>query len=233
MRPPSFVSIPRGEKVSGLSLFFFDVCKGAPEVVRVLWRSLNFWQFIRVFLVFGWRSLASNPYKVLGPPSGLSRREQLTRRQLRHVLILDEILRDTLGLSNEETVEILSVVVGHIGARFLGWNLPSFKRKDWESMAPQKRFHRVERVLDRFFNMEAGVLEGSDSELAFDVTGCLFLSLTQRLGKSYLAPLFCLADSVYFDDEQVPVSLKRTSTLAHGGECCDFRLKFKDEKKSE
>ena len=55
------------------------------------------------------------------------------------------------------------------------------------------------------------------------------MDLTRRLGRTELAPLFCGADSVYFDQPDSPLRLVRDETLAGGGQRCAFRFHLDDD----
>ena len=86
-------------------------------------------------------------------------------------------------------------------------------------------------LIDPLADLELGPLietiDDPKAEFAFDVTFCHFVDLTQRLGRNHLAPLFCLADSVYFGQEDVDIRLDRDTTLAGGDDRCRFRFAFR------
>jgi hypothetical protein len=206
---------------------WFEWTRGNRAALSVLRRHLGWGGLLRLLPRFLWRQLTTDPFASLPKGKPLSRRERLTRRQLRPVLILDDLLATWPGLEAGQPLSILEEVVSRSGAQFLAWSLPVMQPATWRAMSAGQRRGLVEGLLDRFFNMEAGVVEDAAADLAFDVSGCLFASLTTELGRPHLAPLFCAADSVYFEDPSVPVALRREDTIARGGDCCSFRLSFK------
>ncbi|MCA9679023.1 MAG: L-2-amino-thiazoline-4-carboxylic acid hydrolase, partial [Myxococcales bacterium] len=83
---------------------------------------------------------------------------------------------------------------------------------------------RAAEVAGWFFNA-TGTVSQVDDELRFDVTACDFARLLPRLGAGHLAPLFCEVDRIYFDEPRRGVLLRRSRTLATGGDGCDFRFR--------
>lgn len=52
------------------------------------------------------------------------------------------------------------------------------------------------------------------------------VKLLQAVDAAHLAPLFCEVDDAYF--KKGTIALDRTSTLAAGDRCCDFRFRLRD-----
>ncbi len=206
-------------------LIWFDLTRGTPTALRALRRRLGTLRLLRLLLGLAWRSLL-DPFRGLSRDPTVSPNERLTRHQLKGVLLLDDGLRGSLGLDQDARVEILRDVVGRSGSRFLAWTLPPIDRARWEGLTDDERRDLAAGLMKEFFNMEARIVETSKDALAFEVDRCLFVSLCHELDRPYLAPLFCEADSVRFDDPAVPIALARSQTLARGGTCCDFRFSF-------
>jgi hypothetical protein len=209
-----------------LRLLWFDLTAGLPTAVKVLWRRLGMGRTLRVLLGFMLRGL-HRPFASLGPPA--SDRERFTRHQLKPVLILDDILQRDLGLETDPRMSILADVVGQSGAKFIDITLAPPTPARWRQMADAEKTGFVDRIMDKFLNAEAKRVDDTSAEVAFDVSRCHFVDLTRRLERTELAPLFCGADSVYFDQPDSPLRLVRDTTLASGGEACRFRFHLDDE----
>ncbi|HBP23039.1 MAG TPA: hypothetical protein DEA08_35355, partial [Planctomycetes bacterium] len=153
------------------------------------------------------------------------RREELTRAQLRPVLLLDAALA-ARGHDSAARLELLRAVVGESGAAFLGHELRGWTRARFQALDPAGREGVLRDLLARFFNMHAHPVADEAHDLGFDVGACLFAQLTQRLGRPELATLFCAADEVFFARPESPLRLERTETLAEGHSRCAFRLDF-------
>ncbi len=65
--------------------------------------------------------------------------------------------------------------------------------------------------------------EGPDC-LAFDMSRCFYLDITEKLGVTELMPVFCECDDFMFEALAPKLIWKRTRTLARGDEVCDFRF---------
>ncbi len=65
--------------------------------------------------------------------------------------------------------------------------------------------------------------EGPDC-LAFDMSRCFYLDITEKLGVTELMPVFCDCDDFMFEALSPKLIWKRTRTLARGDEVCDFRF---------
>jgi len=207
-------------------LVVFDLSRGMPRALAVLKAELGIGRLLRVL-----RGLALHSRR--DPLRGLSRpwprdKEWLTRRQLRPVVLLDDVLRDDLRMEHAARVALLGRVVGEAGARFLAANVPAGIERAWRRASPAERERFATSLVGRFFNVAAAPPRVDAASLAFDVQRCRFAELTAELGRPYLGPLFCAADSVYFERPDVPVSLERSGTLAEGAGCCDFRLRYRE-----
>ena len=209
-----------------LKLMWFDLTAGLPTAVRVLRRRLGAGRTLKVLLGFVFRGLRS-PFSALGPAR--SDRERFTRHQLKPVLILDDILRLDLGLDRDHRMSVLADVVGQSGAKFIDTTMSPPTPARWRQMTDVDKRGFVDRILDRFLNAEATRVEEPTAEVAFDVSRCHFVDLTRQLDRLELAPLFCGADSVYFDQPDSPLKLVRDTTLASGGDACRFRFHLEDE----
>ncbi len=215
VRPPS-----RGE------LIRFDVAVGLPTALSVLRRHLGLGVLLRVggrYLVASLRDPLASISTEGWPPA----RETLVRHQLRAAVRVDDALA-AVGFDLDARLPILRAVIAQTGAGFIGANVPMPTVGAWTKARPEARGRFAREVVQRFFNAETAALETGPSAFAFDVSRCRFAELCRALSRPYLAPLFCEADSVYFERPESPLRLLREDTLATGGARCDFRFRISD-----
>ncbi|MBW2458590.1 MAG: L-2-amino-thiazoline-4-carboxylic acid hydrolase [Deltaproteobacteria bacterium] len=206
-------------------LVAFDLTRGMPCALSVLRGALVSQQWIRVLGRLLWRG-RRDPLRGL-PQPWPSEQEWLVRRQLRPVVLLDDVLRDDLGLNRPARLELLGRVVSETGARFLAANVPAGITADWSQGTPAERRAFAASLVRRFFNVEATRPQVEEASLSYDVTRCRFAELTADLGRPHLGPLFCAADAVFFGRPDSPLVLQRSTTIAEGGSCCDFRFRYR------
>lgn len=73
-------------------------------------------------------------------------------------------------------------------------------------------------------NFVADFVEGDDTfEYGMDIRECAVIKVFERYGARELVPFICLLDRLTFSARGV--GLLRTTTLAGGGTCCDFRIR--------
>jgi len=220
-------ALPRYRPARRRDLIFFDLKHGLRVAVRELRKHLGRWQVTRVLGGYLAASLR-DPLRDLDEEGWPADREPLVRHQLRAAVRLDDAIGRVVD-DEERRIEILGDVVAATGAEFIRRILPLPDPDVWHSASRDEREQFIEDATNRFFNAEVDEVYAESEMLGFDVCRCRFVHLTQALGRPYLAPMFCRADSLYFSREASPVSLERTSTLARGGARCDFRFAFRDD----
>lgn len=62
-----------------------------------------------------------------------------------------------------------------------------------------------------------------DTCLAFNISRCFYLDMLTRYGAPELTPCFCAMDDLTWDNSPPGMTWERSTTLALGGEVCDFR----------
>jgi hypothetical protein len=214
---------PRAAVAGGWARLWFNLTRTHAALLDLA-RAIGIVATLRVLSRLVGSSRA-DPLAALGPPGDEA--ERLSRRQLRLVLRLDAALR--AALPDDVARAALERVVTRGGARFLRYSLRLPSAARWSRLEPAARRALVERSTRPFFNMQAVTVDDPTpgAQVAFDVQACWFARLTHDLGRGDLAPLFCAADSVFFDDPAVAVGLRRDETLAAGAPRCSFRLAFK------
>ncbi|MGD8286339.1 MAG: L-2-amino-thiazoline-4-carboxylic acid hydrolase [Desulfobacterales bacterium] len=72
--------------------------------------------------------------------------------------------------------------------------------------------------------LEIKMVKESDKELFFDVTHCRYAEMYEKFGiKNLGCILSCLRDFYFLEGFNPKITLKRTTTIMEGGDCCDFR----------
>jgi hypothetical protein len=66
-------------------------------------------------------------------------------------------------------------------------------------------------------------VEDSELAIAFNYHRCFYLDILRAYGASELTTLFCKADDWLAEVLPAVIRWERTTTLARGGGCCDFR----------
>lgn len=206
------------------ALAWFDLTRGLPTAWRALRAALGPERARRAMIgTLRWR-FRWDPFAELAPPVDAG--ERFTRHQLGLVLWLDRALKDDLGLDPGARAAAVAKVVAQTGARFVAATFQLPDPDGWRALDRAARTAFARRVIARFGNATAEVVDVGDDRIAFDVTACHFVSLCARLGRRDLAPHFCAADAVYFGAPDSPLRLERASTLADGAPRCPFRLRF-------
>lgn len=201
----------------------FDLETGLWISVRHLAAHLGWRRLLRA--VWGLaRRTGQDPLRDQPVPDWARDQEVLVRHQLRPALQLDEVLADDLGLDVETRLPILYDVIAETGAAFVATHARGVDTAAWQGDTPEGRARWARGLVSRFFNARVEGLETDTEGLRFQVTACRFATLVVALDRAHLAPLFCAADSVYFQRPGAAVSLTREGTLGLGAKACDFHI---------
>lgn len=221
------MALPNYSATTRRELIAFDIKYGFPTALKVLGEHLGQATRAKVLARHVMLSATTDPFKDMDDDWPKDK-EVLVRHQLGAALLLDDALKPYMS-DEQQRVAILKDVISQTGAHFIQKILPLPKTSLWQQATEQERETFLTRAMSRFFNAEIGQLYTEDQWLGFDVHRCRFAHIVRKLDRPYLAPLFCAADSVFFERPEAPVRLVRTQTIAQGGTCCDFRFHFKDE----
>lgn len=216
-------SVPEASRADHVA---FELSGGHAAAVRVLTRHLGLAGALRAAAGMAWRQATTDPFADLPPADDTDVGVWLTRRQLGPVLLLDDALRDDVGLGLEERVAVLGDLVATVGGKLLGRRFPALDPAAWRAAVPAARAQLARGVFARLGNVSDSAVRSGDDWLEVDVKSCRFVGLLHALGRPHLAPLFCVADSRFFDSPGAPVRLVRNSTLAEGAHRCDFRFEL-------
>ena len=203
----------------------FDAVVTGPLGLRVLRDELGILGAMRVVAAIAKRAMFRDPMRALPPVRDV--RDQLTRQQLRPVLLLDAVLRDDLKLDDARASAVLRKVVLTSGAAFLAHFMPSLTFAEWSTADAPTRERFVIGLLSRFFNAEIHRWNTEPAALHFDVARCRFVELLALLGRSELGHLFCAVDERFASNPAAGIDLTRSGTLATGAALCDFRIRLR------
>ncbi len=206
-----------------MDLVRFDLGTGLWIAVHHLAAHLGWMRLLRTFWGLVLRT-GQDPLRDQPVPQWAQEQENLVRHQLRPALLLDEVLAEDLGLSVETRLPILKEVIAETGAAFVATHARGVEVNAWRGAAPEARQGWARGLTGRFFNARVEDLRTDSDGIRFNITACRFATLVQDLGRPHLAPLFCAADSVYFERPGSPVQLQRQGTLGQGQSICDFHL---------
>ena len=216
-------SIPEASRADHVA---FELSGGHAAAVRLLVKHLGLAGALRAAGGMAWRQATTDPFAGLPPADTEDVGVWLTRRQLGPVLLLDDALRDDLGLNQDERVAVLGDLVATIGGKLLARRFPVLDPEAWRAAVPAARAQLAQGVFARLGNVSRSEVRSGENWLEVDVKACRFVGLLHALDRPHLAPLFCAADSRFFDAPGAPVRLVRTSTLAEGAPRCDFRFEL-------
>jgi len=192
---------------------------------RVLYRMLGLRRATAIFGDMAVAKLRGKPFGHLKPPH--DEREALSRRQIASALMLHDALKRRLP--PDRAMELLQEVIVASTVIFLEFAVGSLSRSEIDAMSVEEREALFRRIGRRFFNATIEWGEPSDASLTFTVKRCLFPNLCRLAGAPEVAPLLCKGDAVYFSEVLGTIDLIRPETIAEGGTCCPFELKWKIE----
>jgi hypothetical protein len=148
-------------------------------------------------------------------------------------LLLDSIFVSNMNLASAQSLSILKQIVSQSGALFIQYAVKNPSPKAWHQMDKAAKNQFATRGLQQFFNAETHIVQDPTASFGFNVSLCHFVTLTNELGRSDLAPLFCAADEVLFDRPELHILMKRDETLAQGHAQCAFRFHWDSDSKTE
>ena len=194
--------------------------RGAIEAVRLLRREIGVRALVPMLIKLEARTLRSEPFADLPLPE--SEKEKLSRRQVGQVIILYRLLRERYG--EQRAREIARQLVKSVAIEFLQHAIPTLRRSDYVPLSDVERMAKAGEIVRPIVNAEAQIEVVALERVDFTVTKCWFYDLTTRAGVPELATMFCAGDEGYFENHQPEIRFARTTTLAEGGPCCDFKF---------
>jgi hypothetical protein len=91
------------------------------------------------------------------------------------------------------------------------------------SMGAMLAFGEISAAADA---IDVEVLDSSEEEMAFDITGCRYAQFFQQIGEPELGFLLVCSADFPLTDGIPGVELERTQTIMQGAVFCDFRYRF-------
>lgn len=218
--------LPTVPEASRADHILFEMTGGHAKAVAILVRHLGLLGAARAGVYLARRQATDSPLKDLPPVEPGDTGEWLSRRQLEPVLILDDFLQQRTGRTPEESAAVLLDLVAEVGGSLLARRFPELERSSWAAAVEGAREQVARRVFARLGNVPEATIRSGADWLEVDVNRCRFNELCRELGRPQLAPLFCAADTRFFEQPGSPVKLVRTGTMAGGASRCDFRFEL-------
>ncbi|MAF64501.1 MAG: hypothetical protein CMJ84_02415 [Planctomycetes bacterium] len=209
--------------LSLLRASWFDLRHGLPIALRALARRFGLLGTVGILARVARRRLLADPLAGLPAGSLGAVEERLTRRQLRGLFLLDDVLERELDLPVAERLALLKPIVGEAGARFIAQGA-KISAARWRAATDAERRGDAVKAMAHFPNARTVLRLATEDALEFDVTYCRLAEACLDTGREHLAPLFCHADALYFDGRGGRPSLEREETIAAGDPRCAFRL---------
>lgn len=198
----------------------FEIRNGL-QSVAFLWRNLGVTMAVKVMAEVAAAQTRGDPWRHLPPPA--DDKERLSRKQVGPAIVLYKALRKRVG--PEKALALTREVILGASILFLSYQVPRLKKQEVLVLKQEERVQLLSEIIERFPNTDIGevIMEG-DEVFGYDVTNCRFPNLCQSAGAPEIAPLLCEGDKIFFAEKQPDIKLLRTTTIAAGGEICDFRF---------
>lgn len=190
--------------------------------LRALSRRLGPLAALRIALAVRHRVAHGEPFRLLPPPDDDEHRNR--RARLGPVIVLFDVLRRRYG--DPRAIKLCADVVEAGVAVYFDARFGRLDRARLAAMNDAERaalVHHVERSLPHVVVHFARL---DHDELRFTVVACKVVRLCHEAGCPELAPLFCAGDARYFARLDPTARLDRPTTLASGGACCPFVVRF-------
>ncbi len=188
-------------------------------------RALGVRGALHVLADVGRRLALGEPYRDV-PPAEDARMEA-TRREMAPAVVLYRAL--CARRSEDEAFAIARVILLNASLIHLRAIYPDFVGGDFRALSGGAD-STGEKLNETFPFADTRVVELSARRSSFDVVRCRVPEALRVAGAERLAPIFCEVDGIYFPIFEPAVELKRTKTIIHGGDVCDFRLRWKAER---
>lgn len=201
--------------------------RGAIEAVRLLRREIGVRALLPMLVKLEARHLRGEPFHDVGEP--VDEKERLSRRQVGQVILLYQLLKEKVG--EERAFEIARKLVKAVAIEFLAHALPTLRRAEYVHLDQAARDAKAAEIVRPIVNAESDIAVVGLERVDFTVTKCWFHELTVRAGVPELARMFCAGDEGYFETHQPEIRYTRTTTLAEGGPCCDFKFHWIEAEK--
>ena len=191
----------------------------------VLVREVGVWRALRIGIRIRRQASAGEPFAGAGLPN--SPRERSSRAQIGPAILIYRELREYV--TADEAFRITERLAVEGGVRFLRRTIGPLTSETLENLTPAARRAFVRRKGEAFFNAKIKWDKIEEREVHFTVTSCHFPRLCKLAGAPELAPIFCKSDAKFFGTVEPNVSLIRPQTIADGGPCCLFELRWVDD----
>jgi hypothetical protein len=197
----------------------------AATALSVLVRAVGLASTIRLLIEAGRRLSRGEPWRGHAAPANA--REAFCRERVGEVAVIAGALQRRLG--SARGLEVSAELVRESAITQLRALVPRLSPRRYRALSPAGRQRLLRRLVGRFANAHIGVFQASPARFRFTVTRCEYAALCGELGRPELAGLFCAGDGAFFRRHMPGVAFDRPGTIADGGACCDFRLRWRSD----
>ena len=205
-----------------IQLLVFNSLIGNPKGFKLIVNQFGWREGIAIVLKMQLDMVFKSPfYRLNLKRKPLTWKERLSQKQIHPAFALYDTLI-AKGYSIEESVAAVENVVVGVANEFLKFTVPAIKIKDINRRGLLERKEMFSKIVERFPNTFGTLKVDENESYHFTVDSCLFSAYCKQLGYEKLAPIFCKADKMYFDQHQPNVEFSRADTLSMNGKPCDF-----------
>jgi hypothetical protein len=205
-----------------IQLLVFNSFIGNPKGFKLIVNQFGWGEGIAVVLKMQLNMVFKNPfYRLNLKRAPITWKERLSQKQIHPAFALYDTLISKGYSIDESAAAVENVVIG-VANEFLKFTVPAIKMKDIERRNLSDRKKMFSTIVERFPNTFGTLKVDENESYHFTVDSCLFSAYCKQLGYEKLAPIFCKADKMYFDQYQPNVEFSRADTLAMNGKPCDF-----------
>ncbi len=176
-----------------------------------------------------WADIRGEPWRKLAAPA--TEKERLSRKEMGQAVLLFRALRSRFG--HERALKVIGEVVKEAAVIQIGSFIPKTLLENWRELDPETRDALLTEALNKFPNSHSESLYSDRDSFKYVISRCEFHELANGLGLPELATVFCAGDGLFFEREVPGAKFERPTTIASGGSCCDFRIRWKDAEPSQ
>ena len=210
-----------------MRLLYFDLKQGNNIALQCLAEHFGWPTALKLACQLKLRLWTNNPFGELNRQKPPSREEKLSQRQMVPLVVLYQLMAERYPRA--QVLQVAAQVSQRVAIAFLRFNVPQIHHAEFKDAPRETKLAKLKSVTLRFFNAKADLKLDHKDNFHFTVNTCYFARYAKLLGMPELAPLFCAADKLYFDNYQPEVQMIRTVTLATDEKPCDFYFKWRSE----
>lgn len=207
-----------------MRLYVFEFFQGNRIAIKALIKRFGLLRAVKIVLELKRRIWFKNPFAETNRCRVLLEAERASQHQIAPAFVLYDILKE-MGYDEEVILNDIQALVSEVATAFLKFNVPIITPSDYLQTEASGRMEKFRHITARFFNAAGELSSVKQDTFRFTVNRCLFAEYSRQLGYPQLAPIFCSADRLYFEQHQPHVTFSRNTTLAEHRKPCDFAFK--------